>query len=153
MPAPKGGNSGSFKKGNKSGGRPPLPAHIKEIIRGTKPQIIEAYWKIANMPLDKIKDYKPQNLLEAGTLKCLMEFAKTGKTDYIYRLWAECHGRPKESIDFDVYLKAENQTSIDITRLQHIQGEETIAEVTRILVESGAFEQSVFDSDNDTQVN
>lgn len=101
MPAPKGGNKGSFKNGNGGGGRKPLPPEVREISNATKPAIIEAYWKISNLPVSEIQAFKPATLLEAGILRCLAAFAKDGKTDQISRIWAECHGRPKESIDLN----------------------------------------------------
>jgi len=101
MPAPKGGNKGSFKKGNGGGGRKPLPPEVREISNATKPAIIEAYWKISNLPVSEIQAFKPATLLEAGILRCLAAFAKDGKTDQISRIWAECHGKPKESIDLN----------------------------------------------------
>jgi hypothetical protein len=88
-----------FQKGNQLGGRKPLPADIRAISNATKPQIIEAYWNIASLQIDAITKYKPKNILEAGILRCFVEFTKNGKTDQICRIWAECHGKPKESID------------------------------------------------------
>jgi hypothetical protein len=95
-------NKGSFQKGNPGGGRKRLPEDIRAISNSTKPQIITAYWKIASLPLDAVTKYKPDNILEAGILRCLAEFAKSGKTDQIRHLWAECHGKPKESLDVNM---------------------------------------------------
>jgi hypothetical protein len=86
-----------FKKGE--GGRKPLPPEIKAISNATKPQIISAYWKIANLSVESVREFKPENLIEAGIMKCVLDFAKTGKTSDICKIWAECHGRPVESHD------------------------------------------------------
>lgn len=88
-----------FQKGNKHGGRPQLPDEIKSITRDTKPQVIAAYWKISNLTPAQADKYKPTNYIESGILKTLKEFARTGKTDNIRHLWAECHGKPRESVD------------------------------------------------------
>jgi hypothetical protein len=90
-----------FKEGQSGnpGGRPKLPPEIKEISKQTKPAIIEAYWKISNIDPKKAQNFKPKTLLEAGILKCMADFIKTGKTSEVSRIWAECHGKPRESIE------------------------------------------------------
>ena len=88
-----------FQPGNPGGGRPKLPEEIKEIRSSTKIDILCGYYKIAQMTLEQAKEYKPENLLEAGIMKCFSDFIHTGKTDQIRHVWAECHGKPKESID------------------------------------------------------
>ena len=87
----------NFKKGE--GGRKPLPPEIKVIANQTKPAIIEAYWKIINIHPDNIGDFKPETLLETGILRTVIDFVKTGKVDQIRHIWAECHGKPKESME------------------------------------------------------
>jgi hypothetical protein len=98
-----------FKKGQSGnpGGRPALPDEIKAITRETKPQIIEAYYKLATMPFSDFKSYKPITAIEAGIQKCLKKFSTSGKTDQIRHIWAECHGKPKETIDAKVNIGLE----------------------------------------------
>lgn len=103
-------NQTSFKPGHQMGGRPALPPVIKEISRETKPHIIAAYWKLANLPVDKAVKYKPANMIEAGIRTCLVAFKETGKTDQIRHIWAECHGKPVESVDIQGNL----ETKIEI---------------------------------------
>lgn len=103
MAAPKGGNKGSFKKGQTTNpkGRPALPEVIKEMTRETKPDIIAAYYKFSRMTKaeEAALDQSSLTLLELGIKKALDTFAKTGRTDQVRHIWAECHGKPKESID------------------------------------------------------
>ena len=90
---------GRFAKGSNgsSPGRPKLPDVIKDMTRETKPAIIEAYYKISNLSPEKADHYHPKTLLEKGILKTVKEFAQKGKTDQIRHIWAECHGKPKET--------------------------------------------------------
>lgn len=106
----------AFKKGQSGnpGGRPALPEEIKKITRETKPQIIAAYYKLAVMPVDAFREYQPDTMIEAGIKKCIREFAKTGKADQIRHVWAECHGKPKETID----LFTPEGIDITITRVK-----------------------------------
>jgi hypothetical protein len=92
-------NKGRFIKGAKGNpkGKPPLPDVIKDMTRETKPAIIEAYYKISNLSPEKVDDYKPKTMLEKGILKTVKEFTRNGKTDQIRHIWAECHGKPKET--------------------------------------------------------
>ena len=106
MAAPKGGNKGSFKKGqvNNPKGRPALPEEIKEISRQTKPEIIAAYWKFSRMTKSELSATESGSLtlLELGVKKVMENFSRNGKTDQIRHLWAECHGKPKESLDVNM---------------------------------------------------
>lgn len=93
-------NKTSFKRGNPGGpGRKPLPPEIRALSNQTKPAIIDAYYRLSTMSLAAVQVYKPQNILEAGILKCLADFAKSGRTSEVSRIWAECHGKPKETVD------------------------------------------------------
>jgi hypothetical protein len=98
--------STSFKKGNVpiSPGRPKLPEEIKAISRETKPHIIAAYYKLSTMPIEDVKQYVPENMIEAGIARCLADFATSGRTDHIRHIWAECHGKPVESVDANISL-------------------------------------------------
>jgi hypothetical protein len=96
----------SFQKGHRavSPGRPALPEIIKEKSRETKPQIIESYHRLAMMPYKDFKGYEPLTAIDAGIKKCISNFVKTGKTAEIRHIWAECHGKPVESIDANISL-------------------------------------------------
>ncbi len=96
-------NRTSFKKGNPGGpGRKKLPPEIRELSAQTKPAIIEAYFYLSTMSIDRVQTYKPKTMLEAGIMKCLLDFMRTGRTAEISRIWAECHGRPKESVELEI---------------------------------------------------
>jgi len=106
MPAPKGGNKGSFKKGNSGGGRKPLPDDIKEARTLSYNDMCRTVIKVRKMTFLEIKEVKDG--IEKGTKKVMDmpigEFvimtAYAGR-DYqaikIYedRLW----GKAQESID------------------------------------------------------
>lgn len=117
-----------FKDGNKGGpGRTPLPEAIREISNHTKTDIINAYYRCSQMGLKEAAQYQPITLLEAGIMKCFADFIHTGKTDQIRHIWAECHGKPKESVDvnmpgvkrfeiaFDDHYEASNTDNISTT--------------------------------------
>lgn len=93
-----------FQKGESGnpGGRPKTPDEIKAIRGHTKNDIALAYYKFAQMKLNEAEEYEPENLLEAGILKCFSDFIGTGKTDQIRHIWAEVHGKPTESIDLGI---------------------------------------------------
>ena len=98
--------NGTFAKGNPGGGRPKLAPEILEIINASKPAVITAYWKVANLTEEDSANYKPVTLLEAGIFKTMSEYAKTGETKDVVRLWDQVHGKPKETIDLDANLTA-----------------------------------------------
>lgn len=90
-----------FEKG-KSGnprGKKPLPENLKIIRNGSKPQLIEAYGKYSNIPFADLQKYPPTSLIEHGVLKCLAEFANSGDTINISKLWEHIHGKPNISVD------------------------------------------------------
>ena len=89
-----------FKKGE--GGKKPLPEVIRQKSAETKPQIIDAYHTIAQLTPEEKNTYQPRTLIEEGILKCVKDFTKTGKTTEIRHIWAECHGKPKESVDVNM---------------------------------------------------
>jgi len=97
-------HKGQFKAGKSGnpGGKKPLPEDIKIIANSTKPAIITAYHKLSNMRVSEADKYEPANLLESGIKTCLQDFSKTGKTDQVRHIWAECHGKPKETSEITV---------------------------------------------------
>lgn len=104
-------NKGSFQPGHKStGGRVPLPDICKVKARETKPQIILSYSELASMTPAKLKAHKPRTAIEAGIQTCLLAFIDSGKTDQIRHIWAECHGKPVESVD----IQGNIETKIEI---------------------------------------
>lgn len=97
-------NKTSFKKGNPGGGRKPLPKEIRELSAKTKPAIIAAYWKLSNMNLTQIEALDPgkMTMIEAIIARCLVRAYKSGQTGELSRIWAECHGKPKESVELEI---------------------------------------------------
>jgi hypothetical protein len=95
----------SFKPGQcgNPNGRPKLPPEVREIKLHTKADIIQAYYKISMMPEKEAKEYIAATVLEAGILKCFDDFVRTGRTDQVKHLWAECHGKPSESVSVDIH--------------------------------------------------
>ena len=93
-----------FQKGESGnpGGRPKTPEEIKLIRSYTKNDIALAYYKFAQMKISEAEEYEPENLLEAGILKCFSDFIGTGKTDQIRHIWAEVHGKPRETVDLGI---------------------------------------------------
>jgi hypothetical protein len=110
-------HKGQFKSGvsGNPGGRKPLPEDVKAIATSTKPQLIRTYWKFANMSLSEVKNYKPENLIESGILNCLKIFAASGSTDQIKYIWAECHGKPRETID--ATISTDNKELEDVIQM------------------------------------
>jgi len=88
-----------FPKGHTYGGRKALPEEIRVMAGELKPEFIRAYCKLSQLSFTEAKQYKPESTIEAGILKCLLNFAQTGRTDQIYKIWDQTHGKPKESID------------------------------------------------------
>jgi hypothetical protein len=96
-------HTGSFKPGNKGGpGKPKLPEEIRQIALHTKQDIIDAYFHLSRLTPEQAGKYKPKTILEEGIIKCFNDFSKTGRTDQMRHLWAECHGKPKESVDLNI---------------------------------------------------
>lgn len=80
-------------------GRPKLPPEINAIRTGSKPQIIDAYGRLATMSVGDAYLYEPKNLIEAGIKTCLVNFGKSGETGEISKLWDQVHGKPTESVN------------------------------------------------------
>jgi hypothetical protein len=104
MPLRKGQkHKGSFKPGNKGGpGKPKLPEEIRLIATHTKQDIIDAYFRLSRLTPAQAGKYKAKTVLEMGILKCFHDFTRTGRTDQMRHLWAECHGKPKESVELNI---------------------------------------------------
>lgn len=80
-------------------GRPPLDPEIKEIASNTKLDISRAYFKISKMSILQAEKYKPETILEAGMLKVFENFIRKGYVDQMCRIWAEVHGKPRETFE------------------------------------------------------
>lgn len=94
-------NNKPFKKGESGNptGRPKLPPEINAIRTGSKPQIIDAYGRLATMSVGDAYLYEPKNLIEAGIKTCLVNFGESGETGEISKLWDQVHGKPTESMN------------------------------------------------------
>lgn len=90
----------NFKKGVSGNpkGKPPLPPEILAIRKGSKQQIIEAYGKFSEMPIDDAMNERGSTLVEEGVLKSLKIFSNTGDTQNISKLWDQVHGKPIQPI-------------------------------------------------------
>ena len=81
--------------GNPSG-RPKLPDDIRAIRQASTEQIARAYNKFAYLDIQQINLVKPENLLESGILRALVDFAQKGNPENIRHIWDQVHGKPKQ---------------------------------------------------------
>jgi hypothetical protein len=134
MPAQKGGNSTSFKKGNtpKSPGRPKLTISQKEIRNATKESLFDSFYKYSQMSMKAVSeiDVEDCSLLDVGIMQSLLKFQETGDIKFIQYPLDHIIGKPEQLVRgtvgietnetvqeiqkiFDVKLKFYNESSSD----------------------------------------
>lgn len=125
--------SHKFAKGNKFGGRKPLSKETIEARHLSYEQMVLAVIEVRNFTLNDIKNINPDDIPmgKRAIIKAYTELDYKAIKDYEDRLW----GKAKETIDVDVDM---DERKIEVEHTLNIQGDNSIAEILGILVESGA---------------
>lgn len=90
-------NKTSFQAGvsGNPGGRKKLSLEVREMKGRAKEELVKAYSFISSLNPQRFSTYKPKTIIEAGMQSAIAEFAKTGKTLEISKVWEYVLGKPQ----------------------------------------------------------
>jgi hypothetical protein len=125
--------SHKFEKGNKFGGRKPLSKETIAARSLSYEQMILAVIDVRNLTNKDIENINQDEIPmgKRAIIKAYTDLDYKAIKDYEDRLW----GKAKETIDVDVDME---DRKIEVEHTLNIQGDNSIAEILGILVESGA---------------
>ena len=128
----KGGNKSSYKKGNKSGGRPATSPEYKAIQKAARDRIGFYLHKTATMSMDTMSEIfidkkvvGKMELEEVGIIKAYQNYIKTGDASFVKIIWDRVLGKAAEFIDLNVN---DNATTKMLTAMMTEKNVENIGE-------------------------